>query len=652
MSSKVTYGFIQLFKRKEFLLYLILFLACISIFGWLTGNMILASYSEKYIPVAPLNLLILVILTIILLFQLKSGKPPSSTVLLLLVGSFSLFIFLNYFFGFAGDIEGAIVKNPKKIGSAIIGHMSPISSLLYVFSSFGIYGVRKDIPRPVKYIGTSFSLLIFIVSFILLIGYLYQAPLLYGSKIIPVSLPGSLCICLLSITLLRAYDADYLPYKLSKQNKITRLLLRSLLPIVVVIIILQGYLDTVLSFNDINPPLTGALILLLVLGVTAIIVYRVSAVIGNQLHAAEKALADSEENFRSIMENSADAIFITNKTGNYIYSNKAATDILGYSSEEIRLKTIADISPPDKIEEYFEVFKQVLEGGNKVLTEIELLKKDGKYISTDLNVVLLPDGRVYGSCRDITARKNTEAALRENEKQLIKLNADKDIFISILGHDLKSPFNTLLGLSDALIGDLKNLSISEIEEHLKLIYKTAWNTYNLLENLLNWTRTQSGKIPFSPKYYSFGEVCRNNVELLKAGANAKGITIDYDYPVNLKVNADIDMLNTIIRNLVSNAIKFTNRDGVINITAVESDTDVTISVSDNGVGIEPDNLSKLFDISQTLSTTGTEEESGTGLGLLLCREFVEKHGGKIWVESESFKGSTFSFNLPLNNKRL
>ena len=197
-----------------------------------------------------------------------------------------------------------------------------------------------------------------------------------------------------------------------------------------------------------------------------------------------------------------------------------------------------------------------------------------------------------------------------------------------------------------MIDDFKNLSTSEVEEHLKNIYKTALNTYNLLENLLNWTRTQSGKIPFTPKVYSFNEVCFNIIELFEAGAQTKGIAINCVNADNVKIFADIDMLNTILRNLISNAIKFTNRSGVINILAVQSASDVLLSVSDNGVGIGPDNLSKLFDISKVLSTSGTEDESGTGLGLLLCKEFVEKHGGKIRVESESGKGSTFSFNLP------
>jgi signal transduction histidine kinase len=154
-------------------------------------------------------------------------------------------------------------------------------------------------------------------------------------------------------------------------------------------------------------------------------------------------------------------------------------------------------------------------------------------------------------------------------------------------------------------------------------------------------------MPFNPQLYNFNEVCRSTLDLLKQGAYSKGITISCGENNNVKVFADIDMLNTVLRNLVSNAIKFTNREGVIIVSAVQTETDTTISVKDNGVGIASDNLLKLFDITKVLSTSGTESESGTGLGLLICKEFVEKHGGKIWVESEAGKGSTFSFKLPV-----
>jgi len=161
-------------------------------------------------------------------------------------------------------------------------------------------------------------------------------------------------------------------------------------------------------------------------------------------------------------------------------------------------------------------------------------------------------------------------------------------------------------------------------------------------------RAQQGKIPFKPQNLSFADICRGAVEVLKPNADVKNITLHYSTVDHVSVFADADMLKTVLRNLVSNAIKFTNRGGAININAEQNSENVTISVSDNGIGIKPDNLVKLFDIGQVVTTTGTAEETGTGLGLLLCKEFVEKHRGKIWVESEVGKGSIFYFTIPYN----
>jgi len=163
-----------------------------------------------------------------------------------------------------------------------------------------------------------------------------------------------------------------------------------------------------------------------------------------------------------------------------------------------------------------------------------------------------------------------------------------------------------------------------------------------------WARTQQGSFSFNPQKLSFTDICKNILEMLNSNAEAKNIAINCLTADKLIVFADIDMFKTVLRNLVSNAIKFTNTGGTININAEQTNSNVTISVSDNGIGIIPDILTKLFDISEVITTMGTEEESGTGMGLLLCKEFVEKHGGKIWVESEVGKGSKFEFTLPVS----
>jgi signal transduction histidine kinase len=232
-------------------------------------------------------------------------------------------------------------------------------------------------------------------------------------------------------------------------------------------------------------------------------------------------------------------------------------------------------------------------------------------------------------------------------RQLEKHNTDKDRFISILSHDLRSPFNALLGLSELLKENIQEFHIDEIKGMAGDINKTAQSTLNLLEDILAWARAQQGKFPFKPQELSFTDISKNVLENLKPNANAKNIELNRIAPDEITVFADVDMLKTVLRNLVSNAIKFTNNGGAININAKVNSEYVTISISDNGIGIKPDNLVKLFDLSQVVTTTGTAEETGTGLGLLLCKEFVEKHGGKIWVESEVGIGSEFKFTLPI-----
>jgi signal transduction histidine kinase len=198
-----------------------------------------------------------------------------------------------------------------------------------------------------------------------------------------------------------------------------------------------------------------------------------------------------------------------------------------------------------------------------------------------------------------------------------------------------------------LTENIHQLRIDEIETLANQIKTTARSTFNLLEDLLIWARTQQGKIPFNPLFLSFRDICSTALDTLNPLADAKTITINYAAPDGIKVFADTDMIKTVMRNLVSNAIKFTNTGGTINVTARETRENITISVSDNGIGITPGDLNKLFKITEVLSTKGTADEKGTGLGLLLCKEFVERHGGKIWVESKEGKGSDFKFTLPL-----
>lgn len=230
--------------------------------------------------------------------------------------------------------------------------------------------------------------------------------------------------------------------------------------------------------------------------------------------------------------------------------------------------------------------------------------------------------------------------------ELRKANMNKDRFISVLAHDLKSPFNALLGFSELLAENFDDYSKEESGFYANRLYATAKFTYSLLEELLLWARLQSDQFPFSPERLHLNELCKNLIDDYTLLAEEKGITLSSEAE-DLYVKADEFMLKTILRNLLGNAIKFTREGGTINLKAVKDGNNVIVSVSDSGIGMSPEEISKLFDISRVHSKLGTANEKGTGLGLMLCRDLVGRNGGDLWVESAAGVGSVFRFSVPV-----
>lgn len=235
----------------------------------------------------------------------------------------------------------------------------------------------------------------------------------------------------------------------------------------------------------------------------------------------------------------------------------------------------------------------------------------------------------------------------QQNTELASVNAQKDKFFSIIAHDLKSPFNSILGFSEMLKDEAHSLDMASIIQYAGLINSSAQHTYELLENLLEWARMQQGRIPFEPKPILLKNIINAEFESSKETANQKSISVIDGILENIIVTADENMLRTVIRNLISNAIKFTPKGGQVEVKGEVRDSQVIISVSDTGAGINPETIGKLFKIETCFTSRGTENEKGTGLGLLLCKEFIEKHDGKIWMESEIGKGSRFYFSLPV-----
>ena len=304
-------------------------------------------------------------------------------------------------------------------------------------------------------------------------------------------------------------------------------------------------------------------------------------------------------------------------------------------------------------------------------SEIEILRRDNRikklrltWISVSLGSLVLililfsivlainaNRNRIKKEITQLLREKNLELEaankkLTESEKNLKDLNATKDKFFSIIGHDLRNPLNALIGFSELIAGNSREFSKEDIQKYSTIINESAKHIHQLIENLLTWSRTQSGNIDFSPATFLLTEAVSDILKVLKINADDKNIRIETDIPPDLKIFADKNLIGTIIRNLVGNAVKFTPEGGKVRLTASKGKGLSTVSVIDTGLGIDREQIDMLFTLGAEVTTPGTTKEPGTGLGLILCKEFVELHDGEIRVESEPGKGSTFTFTIP------
>jgi signal transduction histidine kinase len=251
--------------------------------------------------------------------------------------------------------------------------------------------------------------------------------------------------------------------------------------------------------------------------------------------------------------------------------------------------------------------------------------------------------------KEITIRKEFENQLRKSEQELRDANDSKDRFLSIIAHDLKSPLAALRSMLDLLNHDLSDFTENDIKDIIGEMDNSAKNVFELLEDLLSWSRAQTGKIQYNPDNIDISLIINNIITLMKPSAEKKNINLYGDITQGILCYADANMISTVLRNLVSNAIKFTYPGGEVSIQVTQFDTFVEINVSDSGKGISAENIEKLFKLDSHLTTLGTSQEKGTGLGLILCKEFVEANDGKIWIESRQGKGSNFKFTLHKSN---
>jgi len=263
----------------------------------------------------------------------------------------------------------------------------------------------------------------------------------------------------------------------------------------------------------------------------------------------------------------------------------------------------------------------------------------------------LPNGDVVwtGAFFDITKRKKEEQEIQAKNEELQLANAEKNKFFSIIAHDLKSPFNAIVGFSKLLVDEIKLKNVDGIERYAEIVLDSSYTALDLLTNLMEWARSQTGRLIYKPETFNIYDLIKDTEYVFAHIAKGKNISISVDMDSQLTVCADVSMISTVLRNLISNAIKFTHTGGQIIIRAEQLAHHLKVIVSDTGVGMSESVIDKLFRIDEKHSTSGTQDEQGTGLGLILCKDFVEKHEGQIWAESAEGIGSNFIFTLK-NNK--
>ncbi|MTI22582.1 PAS domain S-box protein [Fulvivirga sp. RKSG066] len=359
------------------------------------------------------------------------------------------------------------------------------------------------------------------------------------------------------------------------------------------------------------------------------------------------------EFFRTMADNMIDLVALHELDGTYLYVSPSASSLLGYTPEElVGSSPYLMFHPEDIAHIENESHRQALAGKRIISVEYRIRKKDGSYIWFDTNTMPITDveGKVIKLqtvSRDITEKKNNEMALQKLNLELGLLNNQKDKLLSVISHDLRGPFLSFQGLFDLVLKDFDSCSKEELKSLLNGLKKNCDNTFVLLQDLLLWSRNQFDAIQMTMEPLDVQQASDEVINCLNGQATEKSIEIINHIPKNLKVVTDRQMFKTIIRNLISNALKFSNCESEVILTAKTNDNFVEFTVEDFGNGIAPEAMESILSVKEIHTTAGTEGEKGFGLGLGICRDFINKLGGHIFVDSELNIGSRFTFTLPV-----
>jgi PAS domain S-box-containing protein len=444
----------------------------------------------------------------------------------------------------------------------------------------------------------------------------------------------------------------------------------------------------IISIHEMMIPLliAGTLAIIVLLSLCILNYYKNSRGSGTQL--LNDDLFAEKNLLKTLIDNAPDMLYMKDRDSRFVLANKQVAMLMGESDPQSLIgKTDNNFYDPDLAAKFFRDEQTIMSTGQPIINAIEpRLSEDGKTVHVLTSKIPIKDSHgkvvgIIGISRDISHMIDTESKLRKqtehlktinlqlNEKQeevrkqseelkaqadyltqinheLKRSNATKDKFFSIIAHDLRNPFFAISSFTDLLQKNYVKMQEVEKQEIIDMISIASENAYNLLENLLQWARSQTDSVKFMPMKVDLNSIIQQNIRLLKVSARKKNISLKTLQDEPFEIIADPNMLEAIIRNLISNAIKFTDTNGEVVVSYRETKDSAEISVADNGVGIDDETKLNLFRMDKFHGTSGTAGEAGTGIGLIVCKEFIDKHHGSIWVKSIPGEGTTITFTLP------
>ena len=543
--------------------------------------------------------------------------------------------------------------NNEKIGNIQIYKMSQYSALLFFISGIALllkyFG--KDHKAIVNLTG-NIGMLVAFAGFIASLGYAFGTPFLYSGNFIPLAFSSAISFVFLGLGILALAGEDHFFVRKLIGNQASARILRTFIPFLILENVCGDTLEQYISSHyNINEALISALMSLITIVIGIFLTLYLTKRVFQSSDKAEaerlialEALKESLELRSSLLKTIPFGMDIIDENGTILFMNMLMTNNLG---KNVIGKKCWEVFKDNKSR-----CKDCPIAFNINLGETKTSEVDGVLggkIFEIMHTGLIFEGKkaILEIFNDITERKQSELKLREYAGELEHANNTKNKLFNIIAHDLRSPFNSILGFANLLNDNHANYNDAYKALIISKLKESSENAYNLLENLLSWSMAQREGIKVTPEKIDLYEIASAQMDVLENAAQSKNIGIDNQISPGTYANADRNMITTVIRNLLNNALKFTYSGGIIIMTTFNQNDKVEFSIKDNGVGIAKNILIDLFKTEETHTTKGTANENGTGLGLMVCKEFVEINGGEIRVESVVGKGSRFSFTLPI-----